>query len=331
LKDVYSKVLQYEVHRLFSNLRALVRLKKNGRKIGGLRFKGREWFKTITYNQSGFKIVLNGRRHQTLHLSKIGDIPIRMHRNLAGRIKQITIKRHRSEKWFACFTVKGEAKQARRKRIAKTVGIDLGVNHFAADSEGRFVEHPHFLNKTLKKLRREQRCLSRRKKLSKNRLKQRIKVARIHEKILNQRNDFLHKLSNSYIDRYDLIAVEDLNIKGLIGISFNARNIADSSWSRFLQMLSYKAERAGKTVVRVEARGTTQKCSGCGMEVKKSLSTRMHRCPCCGLEIDRDYNAALNILKLGLEKLPQELRESTPVEMEQTLSLKQEAPCESWE
>ena len=167
--------------------------------------------------------------------------------------------------------------------------------------------------------------------MSKNRLKQRIRVARIHEKILNQRNDFLHKLSNSYIDRYDLIAVEDLNIKGLIGISFNARNIVDSSWSRFLQMLSYKAERAGKTVVRVEARGTTQKCSGCGMEVKKNLSTRMHYCPCCGLEIDRDYNAALNIIKLGLEKLPQELRESTPVEMEQTLSLKQEAPCESWE
>jgi len=331
LKDVYSKVLQYEVHRLFSNLRALVRLRKNGRKVGGLRFKGREWFKTITYNQSGFKIVLNGRRCQTLHLSKISDIPIRMHRNLAGRIKQITIKRHRSGRWFACFTVEGEAKQARRKRIAKAVGIDLGVNHFAADSEGRFVEHPHFLNKTLKKLWREQRCLSRRKKLSKNRLKQRIRVARIHEKILNQRNDFLHKLSNSYINRYDLIAVEDLNIKGLIGISFNARNIVDSSWSRFLQMLSYKAERAGKTVVRVEARGTTQKCSGCGMEVKKSLSTRMHCCPCCGLEIDRDYNAALNILKLGLEKLPQELRESTPVEMEQTLSLKQEAPCESLE
>ena len=168
----------------------------------------------------------------------------------------------------------------------------------------------------MKKLRRKQRKLSKKKKDSKNYEKQKIKVAKMHEKVKNQRDDFLHKLSRFYVANHDFIAVEKLNIKGLIRISYNAKNIMDSSWNKFTQFLSYKAESAGKTVVEVNPRGTTQECYKCGKEVEKSLAVRTHRCPYCGLEIDRDYNSSFVVLKRGLEALGQGLPEFTPVETE---------------
>ncbi|MFB0544617.1 MAG: RNA-guided endonuclease InsQ/TnpB family protein, partial [Asgard group archaeon] len=157
---------------------------------------------------------------------------------------------------------------------------------------------------------------SKKKKGSNNYNKQKIKVAKSHERIKNQRDDFLHKLSRFYVDNYDFIAVEKLDVNGLIKISYNAQNIMDSSWNRFAQFLSYKAERAGKTVVEVNPRGTSQECYKCGKEVKKSLAVRTHKCPYCGLEIDRDYNSSFVVLKRGLELLGQGLSEFTPVEIE---------------
>ncbi|MEX2739452.1 MAG: RNA-guided endonuclease InsQ/TnpB family protein [Candidatus Wukongarchaeota archaeon] len=159
--------------------------------------------------------------------------------------------------------------------------------------------------------------LSKKKKGSNNYNKQKIKVAKSHERIKNQRDDFLHKLSRYYINNCDLIAVEKLNVKGLIRISYNARYIMDSSWNRFAQFLSYKAERAGKTVVEVNPRGTTQECYKCGKEVKKSVAVRTHKCPYCGLEIGRDYNSSFVVLKRGLEEvLGQGLSKFMPAETE---------------
>ncbi len=334
LQKVHSKTLQYENYRLFSNLRALSQLKKNGKKVGRLRFKGKNWFKTFTYNQSGFAILQNHTRYDRLWLSKIGKIPFMMHRNTEGKIKQTTIKHYSSGKWYASIIAETNDEIRQTENINK-VGIDLGTINYVYDSDENHFDNPRHLDKSSKKLRREQRRLSRKIKGSQNRNKQRVSVARTHEKITNQRDDFLHKLSHYYTNNYGYIAVENLNIRGLIRISYNAKNIMDTSWSRFIQMLCYRAERAGCTVVKVEPRGTTQMCSNCGVEVRKELWNRIHKCK-CGLEIDRDYNSAMNILKRALESLPSERRESTPVETEPLLSneqvrlKKQEASCDSW-
>ncbi len=332
LQSVYSKVLQYENYRLHSNITALYQLKNNGKKIGKLRFKGKGWFKTFVYNQSGFKIIEHATRHDTLHLSKIGDIPFVMHREVKGEIKQVVIKHQPSGRWFV-FVI-AQTKEEKPKNINnKKVGIDLGLDNFAYDSDGNRFKAAKYLYNSLDKLKKEQRKLSRRKKKSKNRAKQKIKAARVHEKIVNQRDDFLHKLSRYYVDTYGFIAYEDLNIKSLVKNHYLAKSITDVSWSRFIHMLQYKAERAGIEVTKVEPKNTTQRCSHCGRLVKKSLSVRTHKCE-CGFIVDRDYNSAINILK---KAIGQELSESTPVETEplphlgQVQSQKQEAPCESWE
>ncbi len=315
VSNIYSKVLQYENYRLFSNLRALSRLKKKGKKVGRLRFKGKEWFKTFTYNQSGFKLINTEKRYQILHLSKIGDILIRGHRNIKEKIKQITIKKEASGKWFASITAENNDKIVKTQNNKK-IGIDLGIINYVYDSNGNHFDNPKSLNKSLEKLTKAQKKLAKKKKGSDNRIKQKIKLAIIHERITNQRNDFMHKLSRYYINNYILIAIENLNIKGLINLSYNAKNIMDASWSRFIQMLEYKAERAGVQIAKIEPRGTTQTCSNCGTEVHKELWNRIHKCS-CGLEINRDYNSAKEILNRALVR--QDLSEFKPMEIKPLL------------
>jgi len=315
LKQVHSKVLQMVLHQLYSNLRALIGLKRNGRKVSRLRFKGRGWFKSFTYNQSGFKIIEGHGKRRELRLSKIGSIPIVLHREMDGEVKQVYIKRERSGKWFACFSIEIEEAPKARK-ISKPVGIDLGITHYIADTCGNFVEHPRNVAKSEWRLKREQRRLSKKKRGSKNRAKQRIKLALAHERIRNQRLDFLHKLSCYHANNYDFIAAEDLGVKELIEMARNGKSRADAAWATFLHMLTYKAERAGGWVVKVEPRGTTNRCSRCGEVVEKPLWVRVHRCPKCGLELDRDLNAARNILQDGLKKIGWEPAEFAPVEIE---------------
>ncbi|MFX0097216.1 MAG: RNA-guided endonuclease InsQ/TnpB family protein [Candidatus Hodarchaeota archaeon] len=309
LKDVYSKVLQYENHKLFSNLRALAKTKKNGRKVGKLRFKSKNSFKTFTYNQTGFRIIEKQTRSVELHLSKIGRILTIKHRTIKGKIKQITIKRYPSQKWYALVAVENKM-EVPRKQNTRRVGIDLGIINYVYDSDGNHFDNPKSLDNSLKKLKKRQKRLSMKKKESKNWFKQKIEVARVHEKIVNQRDDFLHKLSNYYTKNYRFIAVENLDVRGLIRLSYSARNIVDASWSKFTLMLHYKAERAGCVFLKVDPEGTTQTCSSCGKKIKKQLWERIHMCG-CGLEIDRDHNSAINILKRALG---QELPEFTPAE-----------------
>jgi putative transposase len=198
LKQVHSKVLQMVLHQLYSNLRTLVELKKNDRRAGKLRFKGEGWFKSFPYNQSGFKIIEGHGKRRGLRLSKVGAIPIVLHRELDGDVKQVHIKRERSGKWFACFSVEVDG-APRAEKLSKPVGIDLGITHYIADTNGNFVKHPHNIVKSEWRLKREQRGLSRKEKSSKNRAKQCIRLALVHERIKNQRLDFLHKLSRHYI------------------------------------------------------------------------------------------------------------------------------------
>jgi len=286
LKTAYSKVLQMVNYQLWSNIRALAGLKKNDRKVGRLRFKGR-WFKTLNFNQSGFK--LEGKK---LMLSKVGEIPIKLHREVNGKIKGVIVKKELSGKWYAIFQVEDEPEPL--PKAGKAVGIDVGVKHFLTDTECRQVENPKFYERSLERIRIRHKQLSRKQKESTNREKYRIRLAKAYEKLMNQRNDFLHKLSRFYIDNYDLIVVEGLNIAGMVKNRNLAGKILDATWGKFLHMLSYKAERAGRKFMRVDPRGTSQ-------EYKRG-------------EIDRDYNAALNILERGLVGLGR--LELTPVEME---------------
>jgi len=314
LNKVYAKVLQMVNYQLWSNIKALAKLKQNGKKVGKLRYKTGNSFKTLNFNQSGFGIDFENKK---LILSKIGSIPIKLHRPVEGKIKGVIVKRERSGRWYAIVQVENNAKQL--PPTGKTVGIDVGIRHFLTDSDGRHVENPRFYERTLKSIKILQKNLSRKQKGSKNREKARIRLAKAYEKLANQRNDFLHKLSRFYVDNYDLIMVEDLKITNMVRNHRLAQKILDASWSKFLQMLSYKAERAGRRVVRVSQRGTSQ-------ENEEKIK-------------DRDYRAAVNILNRGLSGLgrplaPVEERPLLLVTAEaviegQVSSMKQEAPCES--
>ena len=314
LNKVYAKVLQMVNYQLWSNIKALAKLKQNGKKVGKLRYKTGNSFKTLNFNQSGFGIDFENKK---LILSKIGSIPIKLHRPVEGKIKGVIVKRERSGRWYAIVQVENNAKQL--PPTGKTVGIDVGIRHFLTDSDGRHVENPRFYERTLKSIKILQKNLSRKQKGSKNREKTRIRLAKAYEKLANQRNDFLHKLSRFYVDNYDLIMVEDLKITNMVRNHRLAQKILDASWSKFLQMLSYKAERAGRRVVRVSQRGTSQ-------ENEEKIK-------------DRDYRAAVNILNRGLSGLgrplaPVEERPLLLVTAEaviegQVSSMKQEAPCES--
>ena len=310
LENVHSKTRQYVLWQLYSNLRVLRGLKRKGRKVGSLRFKKYGRYKTFVYNQTGFAVIDN-----KLHLAKIGDIPIKLHREIKGKIKQVYVKREQSGRWFAVFSV--DTKPEKLGTTGKVVGLDLNIENYLTDSNGERVEHPHELLKLEERLRIGQRKLSRKKKGSKNRLKQIFRLARVHERITDRRRDFLHKLSRYYIENYDLIAVEALAVKEMMESSYNARNKADSSWSTFTQMLSYKAEGAGRTLAKVDPKNTTQNCSNpeCGKYVYKPIWVREHRCPHCGLVMDRDHNAAINILNKALQEVGSVRPELTPVEM----------------
>lgn len=320
LGDVHSKVLQMVVKQLYNNLKSLVGQKKNGYKVGKLRFKGEGWWKTIEYNQSGFRVKETDTRLDYLHLSKIGDIPIRLHQPINGDVKGVIIKQYADGTWYAIFQI--EEHQEDPAEIAEqddidAVGIDLGIENFAVDSNGTRIDHPKNVEKAEKRLKKAQRDLSRKDNGSSNWEKQRQHVAKLHGRVKNRRMDFLHKLSTAYVEHYDMIAVEDLNISGMMQGDMNSKNTFDSAWRTFIELLLYKAESASTEVVLVDPVNTTKQCSQCGVQTDKELWQREHECPSCGYTADRDYNAAQNILKRGInqsEKLGRGQAEVTPVD-----------------
>ena len=216
---------------------------------------------------------------------------------MEGTLKSCRIVRRPSGWYLQCICDNLPSKKLAKSD--KAIGLDMGVKSLVADSDGNITENPKFLNKSLKKLRIAQRTISRRKKGSRRRKKACRIAARIHERISNQRRDFLHKLSRKYVNEYGLIVVEDLNISGMVRNHCLARSIQDASWNMLDGMIAYKAEEAGRQFVKVNPAYTSQKCSKCGEMVMKSLSVRTHTCPHCGYTDDRDVNAAKNILRLG--------------------------------
>ncbi|WP_435099995.1 RNA-guided endonuclease InsQ/TnpB family protein [Halorubrum sp. N11] len=315
LGDVHSKVLQMVVKRVYDNLSTLKAQKENGRAVGMLKWKPPREYLSFTYNQSGFKLK-NTSGRTTLWLSKIGEIPIHLHRDIPenATIKQVTVKQEPTGEWYATFGIDvGEATPEKPEKPEQVVGIDVGILKYAHDTDGYAIESPDF-SEERERLERAQRDLSRKEHGSANWEKQRQVVAECHSDLKQKRRDFLHKLSNYYATEYDLVAVEDLDAKGLVELPGNSRNRAGAAWGTFLRMLEYKCEREGTHFVSVNPRGTTKECASCGVSTDKPLWVREHSCPSCGFEADRDANAAWNILSRGLEEVGVVHSESTPVE-----------------
>jgi len=309
LQNVHSQVLQDVLRRLDKSFQNFFQRVKNGEKHGYPRFKSKDRFNSFTFPQSGF-----GIEEGKLILSKIGAIKLIQHREIPKEaiIKTCAIKRD-VDQWYVIFVVDLPDVEIEKKEIKSSVGIDLGLNEIATLSNGEKVDNPRWLRESERKLAKEQRKLSRKKKGSQNRKKQKRIVGTVHRKIRNQRSDFHHKISKELVANYDLIVFEDLMVKNMMKNHFLAKSISDAGWNELVSFVSYKAAEAGKIVELVNPNGTSQLCSRCGMEVKKSLAVRTHRCPHCGLVMDRDKNAAINILNRGL--IGQELPEYTPVEI----------------
>ena len=290
-KDVHSQVLQEVTFRLQKAFDAFFLRIKKGEKPGFPRFKGRAQFDTFCYPQSGFSI--NGNK---LSLSKIGDIKILMHRPIEGKILNCSIT-HKNGKFYACFACEVEAEIL--PPTGSSVGIDVGISDFVITSDGEFVPKSNNYHKAERRLKYLQRMVSRRKKGSNRRKKAVKRLAKAHEKVANQRKDLAHKTSAKLIKENDLIAHEDLTIQNMVKNHNLAKSISDAGWSMLFQFLSYKAANAGRQVVAVPPAYTSQICSGCGSIVQKKLSERWHNCPYCGLSIQRDVNAAINILAMA--------------------------------
>ena len=316
LKNVHSQVLQNIAERVDLGFKAFFRRCKNkGEKAGFPRFKQYGRYDSFTFPQSGFSTtVAEGNGKGLLKLSKIGQIKIKLHRELPETIKRLTIQKSQAGKWYATFSVIFPDNKIENNNPA--VGIDLGLKEFAVLSNGEKIKRERFFKQEQKNLAKAQAKFAKiTDKKSKERKKQRIVVGKIHERIANQRSNFTHQLSHKLVNQYGIICLEKLNIKSMQAkdtISVNGqkipatathRSIADVAWNQFVQQLEYKAEDAGAQVIFVNPKDTTKMCSTCGKLTNKELSDRIHECSWCGLVMDRDLNASKNILRIGMDSL----------------------------
>jgi putative transposase len=297
--DYYANInfssAQSTMRRLDKAFQAFFRRIKTGDKPGYPRFKTRDRFDSIEFPSHGDGIRLTGNKLRVQH---VGMVRVNLHRHTEGEIKTLTIKRE-GVHWYIVVSCDIPYQITYASKLP-AVGIDVGVSHFLTTSDGEHVANPNFLKKELPRLRRQQRSVSRKKKTGSNRRKAVKQVQKTHVKVKNVRREFHHKTANEIIRRYGLVAMESLSIKGMLGNRRLARSISDVAWAAFQNILSYKAESAGAKVIGVDPKNTSQECSCCGQMVPKKLSVRVHKCS-CGLVLDRDVNAARNILQRGIQ------------------------------
>ena len=333
-QDVNTHVLRMAIKRVDEAYKAFFRRVKKGEKPGFPKFKKKGQWNSLTYPS------YNKKPSNVITAPKIGEIKTVYHRTVPdnAKIKTMTISQE-GKKWYACFSMEipfdPEPKDIKSKVVGgrlvacngdekplNTIGIDMGLIDFIYTSEGESIPAPRILRKSEKRLKRLQRRLAKEKKGTPKRKKLLNAISKAHAKIKNQRSDFLHKTSNNLLAGSDIVCHEKLNIKGMstrpkpiqdengkylpnrasIKAGLN-KSINDAGWARFLTFLDYKAKEQEKLVIPVPAKYTSQKCSGCGEIVKKSLSIRTHKCTACDLVLNRDHNAAINIKALGLESL----------------------------
>lgn len=304
LNNVHSQVLQNVVDRLDKAFEGFFRRCKAGCNPGFPRFRNVHRYASFCYPQSGFALTCDG-----LKLSKIGTIRIKMHRPIEGRIKTCTLRKNAAGDWNVSLSCEIEVQPLPHND--KAIGIDVGLENFATFSDGAQIANPRFFKQAEKALAKGQRQLAKLKKGTRKRHKKGKAVAKIYEKMSNRRKDFCHKESRKIVDEYQYICIEDLEVKNMIEKSCFAKNILDASWNQFSQFLAYKAAEAGRKLGLVNPAYTTQTCSKCGYREAKKLSDRQHCCARCAYTVSRDFNAAQNILALGLDGLganPRSLR-----------------------
>lgn len=303
MDEVHSQVLQNVANRIRRGFENYWARRRVGLMATLPHFRRMRDYSSLTYPQFGFKLD-----DSTLKLSKIGALRIIQHRPIEGVTKTLTIKRESSGKWYAIFTCEVETKPIKGR--LPVVGVDFGLKSIVALSDGTTIEAPQFYRKSEQRLGRLQRIHSKRKMRSKNREKARIVVAKLSEKVANQRRDFLAKIARGIVNKYVRVYIEDLETANLKRNKHLSKSIGDAGWRILRHTLTYMAERSLGVTACVDPRNTSQLCSGCGELVPKDLAERVHACPHCGLVLDRDVNAARNILRKGIGL---EQPESTPV------------------
>lgn len=302
LKRCNAASLQATLRRLDKAFQNFFRRIKDGGKPGYPRFKQYGRLESVEFPQYGNGVKVKAKSGR-LYFQFIGEIKIKLHRPIEGTIKTVTFKRE-ADHWYAVFSCELPDIVV-PPSLNPPVGIDLGLKSFLVTSDGEAVEPPKHFQKSEKKLAKLQRRMSRKKKGSKNRHKARLKVARLHRKIANQRRDFHHKTALDLVQKHGDIAHEKLNVKGIARTRL-AKSTYDAGWAQFLSILARKAEEAGVQVLGVDPRNTTQRCSRCGRmpDARLTLADRTHKCGGCKQVLDRDWNAARNILLIALGREP---------------------------
>jgi putative transposase len=298
LTNAHSQVLQNVGVRIDLAFAAFFRRVKHGQTPGYPRFRGRDRYDSFCFPQYGNGCALDGQR---IYLSKIGHVRVVLHRELEGRPKTVCVRRSSNGKWYVMITCEWEP--TRLPELPEPVGIDVGLAAFATFSTGETIDNPRFFRREDQALARAQRRLAKEEKGTRKRRKRRKVVARVHERTRFRRLDFAHQKSRRVVNRFQVIAVEDLSVHRMVRNHCLAKSISDAAWGEFLSMVRVKAEWAGRAYIAVNPAYTSQDCSRCGHRQKMPLSDRVYRCPCCHLELDRDLNAALNVLRLGLQAL----------------------------
>jgi putative transposase len=292
--EVHSQVLQDVAQRVDRAFQAFFRRVKAGETPGYPRFHGRTRYNSLTYPQYGNGATLD---NGFLVLSKIGRIAVRWSRPLEGGAKTVTISRE-ADGYYVCFSCADVPAQPLPPTCQET-GIDLGLEAFATLADGTRIFHPGWYRKAERRLKTAQRRVSRRKKGSNRRRKAVVLLAKAHQTVKRQRQDFHHKVALQLVQTNDTIYHEDLQTANMVKNPHLAKSITDAGWGQFLSILAAKAAYAGRRVVAVPPAYTSQTCSSCGVLVKKGLSVRWHSCPDCGTSLHRDHNAAKNIERLG--------------------------------
>ena len=291
---IHSHVLQDVLARLDRTYQAFFRRVQAGEKAGFPRYQGRGRWHSFTYKEFGNGATLD---NGCLVLSKIGRIAVRWSRPLEGAPKTVTISRE-ADGWYVCFSCADVPVQPLLLTGHET-GIDLGIEAFATLSDGTRIFSPGWYRKAERALKTAQRRVSRRKRGSNRRRKAIVLLAKAHQTVRRQRQDFHHKAARALVQQYDTIFHEDLQTANMVRNHHLAKSISDAGWSAFLSILSFKAACAGRSVIAIPPAYTSQTCSGCGVLVQKGLSVRWHACPDCGTSLHRDHNAAKNIERFG--------------------------------